>query len=127
MKILKDIETRADIELLVDSFYQKVQKNQELDHVFNGVAQLDWEKHLPKMYDFWESMVWKNGLYSGNPMKVHKSMHEKIPFTKSMFDNWLRLFNETVDENFDGPHAHEVKTRALSIATMIQIKTIYGK
>ena len=124
---MRDIETREDIKFLVDSFYQKVQMDEELNHVFNGVAQLNWEKHLPKMYEFWESIVWKNNVYSGNPMQVHKNLHGKIPLTKSMFDNWLRLFNQTVDENFEGKNAHEVKTRALSIATMIQVKTLYSK
>ena len=124
---MRDIETREDIRLMVDSFYEKVQLDDELNHVFNGVAQLDWEKHLPKMYDFWESIVWKNNVYSGNPMEVHKKMHTRIPFTKSMFDNWLRLFNQTVDANFEGKNTDEVKTRALSIATMIQVKTIYAK
>mgnify|MGYP003893985171 CR=1 FL=1 len=121
----KDIATREDIVLLVNTFYEKLQLNNELDYVFNGVAKLDWDKHLPKMYDFWEAIIFKNPIYSGNPMEVHKQLNEKINLTKSMFENWLSLFNATIDELFEGKNAHEAKTRALSIATMIQMKTIY--
>lgn len=123
----KDITTREDIILLVNSFYQKVQLNAELDNVFNGVAQLNWEAHLPKMYDFWEAIIFKNPIYNGNPMEVHKQLNSKIKLTKSMFDNWLELFKSTVDELFEGANAFEAKTRATSIATMISMKTLYAK
>ncbi len=123
----KDITSREDIILMVNSFYERVQQDPELDHMFNGVAKLDWEAHLPKMYDFWEAIILKNPGYQGNPMAVHKQLHFKFPFTKSMFETWLKLFNETIDDLFIGDHAREAKTRALSIATMIQMKTIYQK
>ena len=124
-RLKEDITTREDIVLLVDTFYEKLQLNNELDHVFNGVAKLDWDKHLPKMYDFWEAIILKNPIYGGNPMEVHKQLNEKINLTKSMFENWLSLFNATLDELYEGKNADEAKTRALSIATMIQMKTIY--
>lgn len=122
----KDITTREDIILMVHTFYDYVQKDEELDHMFNGVAKLDWEAHLPKMHDFWEAIIFKNPVYNGNPMMVHKILHSKFRFTKSMFTKWLELFNKTVDELFEGDNAREAKTRALSIATMIQMKTIYA-
>ena len=122
---MKDITTREDIILMVHTFYDYVQKDEELDHMFNGVASLDWDSHLPKMYDFWEAIIFKNPVYSGNPMGVHKMLHSKFAFNKNMFDTWLALFNKTVDELFEGDNAREAKTRALSIATMIQLKTIY--
>ena len=111
---------------MVQTFYDYVQEDKELDHMFNGVAKLDWESHLPKMHDFWEAVILKNPVFNGNPMMVHKILHSKFPFTKSMFTTWLELFNKTVDELFEGDNAREAKTRALSIATMIQMKTIYS-
>ena len=49
-----DILNRKDIETLVDTFYDKVQKDNIIGYVFNDVAQTNWDNHLPKMYDFWE-------------------------------------------------------------------------
>tara|TARA_R110002050_G_scaffold221441_1_gene357304 strand:+ start:102761 stop:103135 length:375 start_codon:yes stop_codon:yes gene_type:complete len=122
----KDITNREDIILMVQTFYDYVQQDPALDHMFNGVAKLDWEKHLPKMHDFWEAIIFKKPGYNGNPMMVHKMLHGQYKFEKSMFITWLELFNKTVDELFEGDHAREAKTRALSIATMIQMKTIYA-
>jgi hemoglobin len=36
----------------------------------------------------------------------------------------LKHFYEAVDENFEGENAHTLKTRALSIATVMKIKII---
>ena len=122
----KDITSREDIILMVHTFYDYVQQDEELDHMFNGIAKLDWEAHMPKMYDFWEAIILKNPVFDGNPMLVHRILHSKFPLTKTMFVTWLELFNKTVDELFEGDNAREAKTRALSIATMIQMKTIYA-
>ena len=46
----------------------------------------------------------------------------KHQLTKAHFDRWLMLFDETVDELFVGQTAHKAKVRALSIATVIQLK-----
>lgn len=123
----RDIENREDIILMVNSFYDELQKDEELDHMFNVVANLDWDAHLPKMYDFWESIIFKNAVYSGNPMRVHKQLHGLKHFTPNMFDSWLAIFNQNMDALFEGKNAREAKVRALSIATMIQIKTVYSK
>jgi hemoglobin len=41
---------------------------------------------------------------------------------KEHFERWRKLFDETVNENFKGEIAHAAKTRALSIATVMQLK-----
>lgn len=123
----KDITRREDIVLMVNTFYDHVQNNKELDHVFNGVARLNWEKHLPKMYDFWEAIILGNPGYNGNPMAIHKQLHQKFKLTKPLFDKWLELFNANMDDLFEGDNAREAKTRALSIATMLQVKTVYAE
>lgn len=122
----KDITSREDIILMVNTFYEYVQQDEELNHMFNGVAKLNWDIHLPKMYDFWEAIILGNPVFKGNPMLVHKILHGKFPLNKKMFTTWLELFSKTVDELFEGDNAREAKTRALSIATMIQMKTIYA-
>ncbi len=48
----KEILNIEDVTLLVDSFYQKVRKDQLLGGIFNGVIQNRWPEHLEKMYRF---------------------------------------------------------------------------
>jgi len=45
-------------------------------------------------------------------------------FKKEDFKTWLRHFNLCVDEKFVGQKAEMAKTRALSIATVMEIKMI---
>lgn len=40
------------------------------------------------------------------------------------FQQWIHLFNETVDELYQGEKAELIKKRAQSIATVMQIKLI---
>ena len=122
MKYKADISSRNDIELLVNTFYQKVQKDDVIAHFFNEVAQVNWDKHLPKMYDFWDSIIRNQHNYSGNPMPVHVALNGKSSMKKEHFERWLKLFNETLDELFEGEKTELAKTRALSIATVMEIK-----
>jgi hemoglobin len=110
-----DILNRDDIKMLVDRFYDKVKDDSLLGPVFSHV---DWPHHLPIMYDFWSSMLLGDQTYRGNPLQRH--MH--LAINKNHFDQWLSFFNETVDENFQGEKAEEVKMRAQSIAGIFQLK-----
>jgi hemoglobin len=46
---------------------------------------------------------------------------------KGHFDIWLGLFKTTVDELFEGEKTEQIKNRAASIATAIQLNTVYQK
>lgn len=117
-----DIQSADDIKILVNSFYDKVKQDATIRHFFTEVVKVDWDKHLPVMYRFWENIVFHTGSYTGNPMEVHQQLHNKCPMHKFHFDRWIALFNETVDELFEGEKAFQIKQRALSIATVIQMK-----
>lgn len=119
---MKDIQSRQDIEKLVDAFYQKVRADDALGPIFNDIMQVDWKRHLPKMYDFWETTLFHRSRYKGNPVTVHQKVNRQSPLGKEQFDAWIRLFNETVDEHFSGEMARHAKVRALSIASVLQIK-----
>ena len=60
MRILEDIQNRWDIELLVDEFYKQVIPDDLIGFIFTEVEALDLEKHIPIMYDFWETTVKAN-------------------------------------------------------------------
>ena len=53
----KDIETRADIIILMDQFYEKIKVNTLLRPIFVDVAQLDFDAHMPILYDFWCTLL----------------------------------------------------------------------
>jgi hemoglobin len=118
----KDITTNQDIELLVNTFYEKVKCDDVIRHFFTEVVQVNWEQHLPVMYRFWENIIFHTGAYSGNPMEVHENLHNKCPMQTAHFERWIQLFQQTVDELFEGEQAFRIKQRALSIATVMQIK-----
>lgn len=120
----RDITNRKDIQLLVDTFYEKVRRDDTIGYIFNEVAKVDWPHHLPIMYDFWENIAFQTGGYSGNPMPVHMQLHQQTPLTAAHFERWLQLFTGTADELFEGNKTELVKQRALSIATMMRIKII---
>lgn len=117
----KDIENRDDVVKLVNAFYDKVKPDETIGYFFNKVVAVDWEKHLPVMYNFWENIIFHSGGYTGNPMRMHMDLHKKSPVKKEHFNRWIQLFNETVDELFEGEKAEQAKQRALSIATVMQI------
>lgn len=117
----KDISDRSDIEVVVNRFYDKVRKDDLIGKMFDHV---NWEAHLPVMYDFWDNALFYTGNYSGNPMAKHQLAHDRHPLTAEHFERWLQLFNTTVDENFSGKNARSLKERANSIAIIMQIKIV---
>lgn len=117
----KQIEHLDDIKLLVDSFYGKVRKNELLGPIFDGVIRDRWPHHLGKMYTFWETILLGNHTYYGSPFPPHA----KLPVDGEHFQEWLRLFYETLDEHFTGEKAEEAKWRAGKMAEMFQYKINY--
>jgi len=119
-----DITKRADIELVIEKFYDKLLVDELVGFLFTEVIQLNLKEHLPRLVDFWEDQLLGSNKYSGNPMRVHLNLHVKEPLKKEYFERWLLHFNQTIDERFSGMKAHLAKERALSIATIMQIKVI---
>lgn len=110
-----ELNTRVNIELLVNSFYEKVKTDELLAPIF---AHVNWPAHLPVMYNFWSSMLLGDQSYQGNPFQKHSG----LPISSHHFDRWLLLFIQTVDEHFVGVNAEEVKARAKQIASVFQFK-----
>lgn len=109
---------------LVDSFYEKIKTDLVIGYLFNEVAQVNWEQHLPRMYDFWENVLFFTGNFDGNPMQKHKDLHQKSALTHEHFNHWNAVFSETVDALFAGEKANEIKNRAKNIAEVMMYKTI---
>lgn len=120
----KDIECRDDIELMVDAFYKKVLADKQLGYIFQDVAQVNWTTHIPLLYNFWENIILFTGSYEGNPVDLHKHLHDIQPLNKSHFDRWNKLFILTVNQLFEGEKAELAKNRAISISGIIRAKLL---
>ena len=117
-----DINDRNDLILLVNTFYKKVEENSTIGPIFTEVAKVDWSKHLPKMYDFWESVLFGKAIYKGNPMLPHLDLKYKTKMEMEQFDTWKSIFFKTVDDLFEGENADMIKMKAKSIADLMHFK-----
>ena len=119
---MKKLESRNDIEFLVNAFYDKVSKDEKIGFFFNDVAKVDLSHHLPKMYSFWESLLFGEASYKGNPMAMHFPVNEKVAIEKPHFAHWIKLWTETVEENFEGEKAEAAVYKASNIANLMAYK-----
>ena len=115
-----DITGRTDIVRLVDTFYDRVRADDLLGPIFDDIANVDWAVHLPKMYAFWDSVLFGTPGFKGNPLAVHRALAGKATLTAREFGRWVSLFHDSVDEAFAGPMADEAKRRASRIAVVMQ-------
>lgn len=118
----KDIANREDLLQLVTLFYEKLLNDPSISYIFTDIAKIRLDHHLPVLVDFWDSVLFQSDTYRKNAMQPHLDLHKRSPFTPAHFQTWLRYFNATVDELFEGEIAFMAKERALSIATVMQIK-----
>lgn len=112
------ITNAMDVKKLVDTFYQKVNADPILSLVFNTEANVDWQIHLKKMYEFWGMQLIGTYGYTGNAFFPHT----KLSIEKIHFEKWLELFLETVDENFIGDIAELAKHKAKNMSRVFQYK-----
>ena len=117
-----DISDRIDIEKLIVQFYEKEKPDPVIGFIFNDVVDMDWQHHIPVIVDFWETILLDNPVYQKNAMEVHYGLNKKIRLQKIHFDTWLSLFTQTVDALYEGKIATLAKTRAQSIAAVMQFK-----
>ncbi|CAA9241828.1 MAG: hypothetical protein AVDCRST_MAG56-1465 [uncultured Cytophagales bacterium] len=119
---MKDITQRSDIEHLVETFYAKVFSDETIGFIFTEVAHVTPKEHFPVMSDFWETVLFGQNRYHGNPIHKHVELNHLVSLEKHHFDRWVALFCQTVDELFAGPKAEVAKTRARTVAMVLQAK-----
>lgn len=119
-----DILTRADIERLINQFYFLVLKDEEIALFFNEVAKVDWEHHLPQMYNFWESVLFSKKIFQGNPLRKHLELNQNQQMTHKHFAVWMRIFTLTVDDLFAGENAEKIKQFAQMIRNNLESKIV---
>ncbi|GAA5229497.1 group III truncated hemoglobin [Arthrobacter cryoconiti] len=111
-----DIANRDDILLLVSTFYTRAFADPLIGPIFTDVVHMDLVRHMPIMADFWQTVLFKAGLYSRNALKIHFDIHAQEPLTLEHFNRWLQLWTNTVDALFSGDKAEMAKVQAHLIA-----------
>ncbi len=119
---MNDIQNQQDLYLLVDEFYQKLLADDKISYIFTDVVKIKLEEHLPILVTFWSQGILGTGGYTQNLTQIHLDVNDKAYLSPELFQTWLKHFNNSVDENFKGSNAEKIKTQALSIATVMQIK-----
>lgn len=119
---MQDIHSKDDIELLVNAFYRRAVADPLIGHFFTEAVALDFEHHIPVIVSFWDSMLLGANTYRGNPMIKHIELNEKSELLLVHFERWVKLWELSVKENFEGVKAGEAVARAKSIALLMQYK-----
>lgn len=115
----KDIRNRKDIEKLVNAFYDKIKSDALIGYIFIDVIQTHWDKHLNVMYNFWENILFYTANFDGNPLLVHQELIKKYAINTTHFEQWNKLFVDSVNKLFEGPKAEEIKNRAANIGVVL--------
>lgn len=114
----KAIENRADVKLLVETFYAKVRKDDSIGPFFNETIS-NWPLHLERLTDFWETNLFFVQKFKGNPMLKHQLVNKRFKsgITSYHFGIWLNLWFRTIDDLFEGEKADRAKERARKMGT----------
>jgi len=113
---MKDLANRADVEALLRHFYGRVFTDDVLSEPFTELRIKGLDGHIPVMCDFWETVLFRAGLYHGSALMVHRQLDGRHPLHANHFVRWLTLWNATVDEMYRGRVADHAKIQAGRIA-----------
>lgn len=115
----RDLTDRADVALLVRSFYRYAAMDELLGPIFSA-ADVQWDDHIATVTDFWSWQLLGERGYTGHPLRAHEPSHARTPFADSHYERWLDLFVSTIDEYFVGEAAELAKRRAAKMATALR-------
>ncbi len=74
-----DLTGRADIEALLRQFYSRVLLDDVLAEPFTELRAAGLDSHIPVMCDFWETVLFRAGLYRGSALHAHRIVHQRTP------------------------------------------------
>ncbi|ARV06340.1 hypothetical protein BTO04_06335 [Polaribacter sp. SA4-10] len=118
-----DISSRKDIKLIITKFYAQLLIDEKMLPFFEDIVVSNTlEHHLDVISDFWNDILFDTNTYSNNVMKKHVDKNVFVAFKKEHFTIWTSYFFHTIDTYFDGVLAQNMKNRATSIATVMQLK-----
>lgn len=110
--------TEENIRRMVDSFYAGVREDAVLGPVFDAALSHGWDAHLPRMYDFWSTVLLGTRKFQSNVFGRHMALQG---IEKEHFARWLALFRDTVEHVYAREQADEIIAIAERIASSLQL------
>ena len=110
--------THENIRTLVMSFYAKIIDDDIVGPFFKAKLGEDindehWVTHLETIVGFWTSLAFGEPKYSGNLFLPHTQLGD---LKRETFEQWLKLFAQTLDEVYVEAIAAKFKERSQIIA-----------
>ena len=124
----KDITDEMDIYLLIDMFYEKILKNEMLSHFFQHAIE-SWPEHKQMFVKYWSKQILFTDTYEGSPLHTHIAVDHMYGkgFTKAHFDEWTRIWTETVNALFAGSKAQLAIEAGQNMAKNIYLKMFVNR
>lgn len=105
-----------DLHAVLVAFYDTVGADPLLAPYF---AAIDMQEHIPRIADFWSTLVFGTRRYAGNAFRPHAMMPG---LTGPHFARWLETLEATIDARFAGPAAEQMKALGHRIAYSMQLR-----
>jgi hemoglobin len=105
-----------DLHDLLVLFYDTVERDERLAPYF---AAVDMRAHMPRIVDFWSTLLFHTGRYTGNAFRPHLEMPG---LTADHFARWVGVLERTVDARFAGDAAERMKALGHRIAYSMQLR-----
>ena len=110
-----DITSNDDIIILINVFYERLLQIEGMPAVF---ADLNFEAHKPRIVHFWAFVLLDEPGYTTNVFDKH--FH--LPIKLHMFQQWLQVFTNTVNDLFVGEKADMAIQRATVLTFTFESK-----
>lgn len=110
-----DVDDAALVPLLT-AFYAEIERDALLQPYF---APLDMVEHIPRIADFWSTLLFHSGRYQGNAFRPHATMPG---LTAEHFTRWLATLERVVDAHHAGPAAEQMKALGHRVAYSMQLR-----
>jgi len=105
-----------DLYALLTDFYDRVAREPLLAPYF---APVDMTAHMPRIVDFWSTLLFHTGRYAGNAFRPHLEMPG---LTAAHFTQWLQVLEATVDARHAGEVAERMKELGHRVAYSMQLR-----
>jgi len=110
--------TPETIRMLVMNFYAKIINDEIVGGIFiaklgEDIHSEEWQTHLETIIGFWTSLALGKPKYQGNLFLPHTQLGQ---LKRENFEQWLKLFAETLDEIYIESIAEKFKERSQIIA-----------
>lgn len=105
-----------DLQSLLTTFYDRIERDSLLAPYFRGI---DMREHIPRIADFWSTILFQTRRYSDNAFRPHLQMPGLTP---EHFAHWVATLEVVVDASWAGPAAERMKDLAHRIAYSMQVR-----